>query len=396
MKKSLLIGAVLLSSLSFGQKKNETSAAVEFKNKYIPAVKSGDLETAKKSILSAKEFIDLAADHPDTKTSSKTLYYKGEIYFAIFDLGERMNDTDLKAMATTDFIGQSISSFGKANEDNKWSTDVLDAAYRAQSAYDKKGNAAYSAENFNEAAMMYSLRAQFMQAAGILDSGAVFYSAVCSEKAGDFKSAAMGYYQMAKAGYKEAVSYNLASGAFRKAGDVAKAKEIISEGRKLYPNDRDLLLELVNINIDENNPAGAEQALNEAIASDPKNKQLYYTIGTIYIELKQNDKAEQSLNKALEIDPDYLDAQYQLGAHLVSWGGDLKTEASNLKIGDARYDVLLAQSNDTYKRALIPLEKYIAKNPKDAQVLTILYQLQRALGNSEKAAEYKKRAAEAK
>lgn len=83
MKNSILVGALLVSSLSFGQKKNETSAAVEFKNKYAPAMQSGDMEIAKKTILSAKEYIDLAAAHPDTKASTKTLYYKGAIYAAI-------------------------------------------------------------------------------------------------------------------------------------------------------------------------------------------------------------------------------------------------------------------------------------------------------------------------
>jgi Tfp pilus assembly protein PilF len=46
----------------------------------------------------------------------------------------------------------------------------------------------------------------------------------------------------------------------------------------------------------------------------------------------------------------------------------------------------------TYKRALVPLERYIAKNPNDKDVLNILFQINRSLGNSEKALEYKKRA----
>jgi tetratricopeptide (TPR) repeat protein len=184
----------------------------------------------------------------------------------------------------------------------------------------------------------------------------------------------------------------LASSAYRKTGNIEKAMEIIADARKDYPTDRDLLLELVNTNIDAGNAAGAEAALNDAIATDPMNKQLHYTIGTIYIDLKENEKAETALNKALELDPDYLNAQYQLGAHLVTWAGNVKTEANQLKFGDPNYNKLILQSDDTYKRALIPLEKYIISNPEDKAVLTILFQLQRNLGNSEKALEYKRRA----
>lgn len=392
MKNSILVGTILLSTLAFGQKKNETSAAVEFKNKFAPAFQSQDYETAKKSILSAKEFIDLAAEHPDTKESSKTLYYKGEVYLGIMSLAMVTEDTDLKAMATPAFMEQGVQAFKQSFAgDKKYKSDVADAVFRARVMLDKSANTAYTAGDFKTAASLYNWQAKFSDAINELDSNAVFYSAVCYEKAEDYASAATGYLTLAKAGYKGPVSYNLASGAYRKSGDIAKAKSIIAEGRKIYPNDRDLLLELVNINIDANDPAGAEAALAEAIAADPNNKQLFYTIGTIYIEMKENKKAEESLLKALAIDPDYLDAQYQLGAHLVSWAGDLKTEANGLKLGDYKYDVLMSESNDTYKRAVAPLEKYIAKQPDDKAVLNILFQLHRSLGNNDKATEFKAR-----
>lgn len=392
MKNSILVGTLLLSTLSFGQKKNETSAAVEFKNKFAPAFQSQDYETAKKSILSAKEFIDLAAAHPDTKESAKTQYYKGEVYLGIISLAMVSDDASLKEMVTAELKQESVDAFKKSYSlDKKYQSDVTDAIYRARVVFDKAANAAYTAGEFKKAAKFYEWQAKYSDAENKLDSNAVFYSSVCYEKAEDYANAAKGYLTLAKAGYKGAVSYNLASGAYRKSGDIEKAKDIIAEGRKLYPNDRDLLLELVNINIDANNPAGAEAALAQAIAADPNNKQLFYTIGTIYIEMKENEKAEKSLNKALEIDPEYVDALYQLGAHLVSWAGDLKAEANGLKLGDYKYDVLLSQSNETYKRAVAPLEKYIAKFPKDKAVLNILFQLHRSLGNNDKAVEYKAR-----
>jgi tetratricopeptide (TPR) repeat protein len=392
MKNSILVGTLILSSLAFGQKKNETSAAVEFKNKFAPAFQSQDYETAKKAILSAKEFIDLAAEHPDTKESAKTLYYKGEVYLGIMSLSMASEDKDLTAMATPEFMEQGVLAFKQSFvTDKKYKSDITNAVYRARLIFDKSANEAYTSGDFKSAASLYNWQAKYSNAIEQLDSNAVFYSSVCSEKAEDYVSAAAGYLVLAKAGFKGPVTYNLASGSYRKAGNIEKAKSIISEGRKIYPNDRDLLLELVNINIDANDPEGAEAALAQAIAADPNNKQLFYTIGTIYIEMKDNKKAEESLMKALKIDPDYLDAQYQLGAHLVSWAGDLKTEANGLKLGDYRYDVLLSESKDTYIRAVAPLENYIAKQPNDKAVLNILFQLHRSLGNRDKAAEFKTR-----
>ena len=172
-----------------------------------------------------------------------------------------------------------------------------------------------------------------------------------------------------------------------------KATALIEEARKSNPTDRGLLLETVNTHLAAGNNAEAEKALADAIATDPNNKQLHYTIGTIMIELEKNEEAETALNKALELDPDYVDAQYQLGAHLVTWASALKTEASKLGPNEtAKFNKLDKQSDETFKRALIPLEKYIAAYPKDKSVLTILFQIHRNLGDSAKALEYKKRA----
>lgn len=393
MRNSLLAGVALLAFTVSAQKKNETSAAVEYKGQYLSAMKAQDYAAAEKALMNAKEYIDLAAEHPDTKESSKTHYYRGEIYLGLANLAATKNPAEANSESVQKNLDMAVASFSKSRAlDSKYQRDVQDAVERARYFFDQAANKSYQEENFGLAGYLYNYQAQFAESAGIVDTNALFYAGICYEKAEEYGKAAKQYEKAANYNFKGATSYSLAAGAYRKAGNVAKAKEVIAAGRQKYPSDRDLLLELVNINIDANDPAGAEAALQSAIQTDPNNKQLYYTIGTIYIEMGQNEKAEQALRKALEMDKDYVDAQYQLGAHLVSWAGDLKTKATQLKFGDAQYDVLMAQSQEIYKRAIDPLEAYIAKNPKDKDVLNILFQLHRNLGNNEKASEFKKRA----
>ena len=390
---ALFMCGIALTTSALAQKKNETSAAVEFKNKYQVALMSGDNEGAKKALIAAKGFIDLAAEHPETKESPKTLYYKGEIYSNFLVLGMQTMDTSFIKLAGEDALEVSIAAYKKGFEvSDKFDRDIKDAVMQKRSMLDMYSNAMYKNEMFKEAGELYMTQAMFSDAVNELDTTSIFNGAICYEKASEFVKAAEGYEKLAKAGYKGTTTYVLASAAYRKGGQPEKSKAIIAEGRKKYPSDKDLLLELVNTNIDQGDAAGAEAALNEAIAKDPNNKQLHYTIGTIYIDLKENAKAEQALNKSLEIDPEYIDALYQLGAHLVTWAGDTKTAANQLKFGDPNYNKMIQESDDIYKRALIPLEKYIAKSPNDKDVLNILFQLHRSLGNSEKAMEYKKRA----
>ena len=250
----------------------------------------------------------------------------------------------------------------------------------------------YKGEQYKEAAELYDIQSRYSDAVNELDSAAIYNASLCHEKSENYEAAAVGYERLAKVNYRGTTSAVLASSAYRKAGNIEKAKAVINEARKNNPSDRELLLELVNTNIDAGDAAGAEAALSDAIATDPNNKQLHYTIGTIYIDLNENEKAETALNKALEIDPKYADAQYQLGAHLVTWAGNIKTDANQLKFGDPNYNKMIQQSEDTYKRALIPLELYIESFPTEKAVLNILFQIHRNLGNSDKALEYKKRA----
>jgi tetratricopeptide (TPR) repeat protein len=392
-RSTLLFGTMLLAGISFSQKKNETSAAVEFKNNYQSAMMTGDMEKAKKALVAAKGYIDLAAENPETKDSPKTLWLKGEIYSNFMVVGMQTMDTTFMKLGGDDAIDVSIAAFKRGFEvSDKFDADIKESVYQKHDMLDNFATLMYKGNMFKEAAEVYDTQAKYFDAVGQFDTTAIYNGSICNEKAELYGKAAEGYSKLARAGYRGGTCYVLASSAYRKNKQVTEAKAIVMEGRKKYPLDKELLLELVNLSIDSGDAAGAEAALSEAIAADPKNKQLHYTIGTIYIDLKQNEKAEASLMKALEIDPNYQDALYQLGAHLVTWAGELRTAANQLKFGDPNYDKMILQADDIYRRALAPLEKYISISPNDKDVLIILSQLHRSLGDTNKAAEYKKRA----
>ena len=86
-KKSLLFTlGIAVSSISFGQKLMETSAASEYENKFVKAYGKRDLTGASEAILKAKEFIDQASTNDETKNNPKTQYYKAQIYLGLIDI----------------------------------------------------------------------------------------------------------------------------------------------------------------------------------------------------------------------------------------------------------------------------------------------------------------------
>jgi tetratricopeptide (TPR) repeat protein len=393
---AILIGAALLSSSAFAQKNNETSAAIEylkFKDQVTMMMMGGgsDFAAMQTTIKKAKEYIDLAAANETTKLSPKTLFFKGEIYTGY--LMAFAMDTVFAKTESENYLNTGLAAYKQSlSVSAKFKGDIQESISQKKQLFGMGIDEMYQQEKYAETAEAYKLQVKLSDAMNQVDTVSLYNAGICYEKAKLYEKAGNTFSEAAGFNYKLPYSYAKASGNYRLAGKSDLAKAIISEGRKKFPTDRDLLLELVNISIDEGDNAGAEAALAAAIATDPNNKILHYTIGTIYSQLKQNDKAELALNKALEIDPQFDDAMYQLGAILVTWAGETKTAANQLKFGDARYDAMLKEADDIYKRALIPLEKYIAKNPNDKDVLTILFQLHRSLGNTEKAIEFKKRA----
>lgn len=393
-KLSLAVGVIALSTTTaFGQKKNETTASME-RNAAVSAMQSQNMETAKSKLLSAKEYIDKAAAHEDTRNNQKTLWLKGEIYSSIVSLGMQTQDMELVMAVGENGMQEALDALKKAYPmGKKYKDDVVATVDRNRIAMNTMASTLYKSEMYGQAAEAYLGQAEFAECVDLLDTSAVYNAAICYDKVKKYEKAAELYEKAAKAGYNGTTCYVLASTAYRNAGQTDKAMALISEARKTNPTDKGLLLETVNTHLAAGNNAEAEKALADAIASDPNNKQLHYTIGTIMIELGKNEEAETALNKALEIDPDYVDAQYQLGAHLVTWASAVKKEASMLGPNEnAKFAELDKQSDDIFKRALIPLEKYIAAYPDDKSVLTILFQIHRNLGDSAKAMEYKKRA----
>jgi tetratricopeptide (TPR) repeat protein len=173
------------------------------------------------------------------------------------------------------------------------------------------------------------------------------------------------------------------------AKEMEKAIAVVNKVLDVFPNNIDALLSMVNIYLQKDDVENTEIYINRALAIDQNNKQLYYILGTSYIKLENNEKAEASLKKAIEIDPEYNLALYQLGAHYYNWAAATRTAAMNLDMKDPKVKELEARANELFTLALVPLEKYIEKNPNEKEILNILYKTNTKLGRIEKGLEYK-------
>ena len=367
MKKQLLLAglSLVLSTATFAQKKNVTDAILLMR-KYNPM---GDVAANKKTVTEAKNFIDLAAVNAETAEDLKMHLYRGEIYYCLNEIGNIESATSGAPQDASIVNGNkevAMASFKKVLDDPKkaWTTDAQSFINSRVDFMFNQGINAYNAKKYVDASNAFMAANEIKSYLGESFKDAEVNTSLAANYAvEDFLAAKK---------YDEALSF--AQG--------------ISEK---MPQNIDILISIVNINLQKGDVAATETYINKALALDPLNKQLYYVLGTSYMDKKENDKATIALKKAIEIDPTYNEALYQLGAHLYNLAVEKRNATVELDYKDPKAAKLEAEAMDLFKQALEPLEKYVSQNPDDKAILDILYKTNMKLGNIEKAKEYKAR-----
>ncbi|WP_430402655.1 tetratricopeptide repeat protein [Fluviicola sp.] len=356
-KGALLAGIIMISSLSFAQKKIETDAALALQN-YEKALASGDMVEMKKQILKAKESIDIAAANPETEKSPKTLYLKGEIYSYLFTMRIiAMNDAEFMKSIPENATESAIKAYKEAYDiSNKYDSDIQTSVGNMKIQLHPIGSAAYEAKKYKEAGIIFGVINDYSSVLNQIDTIYIYYQGLAAQGDSNWVQAAEFYKRCADLNYMPNEIYRSTAMAYIKAGQ----------------NDKAITF------------------LKQAIAKSPKDKHLYFALGTIAMEMNDDPTVLENLNKAVEIDPTYGDAYYNLGSYFSGKGLELRQKASNLPPNAKKEsDELLAKSLEFYGFAMDPLEKYVAINPKDVDVLNSLTKIARALKNTEKEAKYK-------
>ena len=389
--KVALVGASMLLGVQLkAQNSNVVSAALEYK-KYTPALYSQDFDEAKKVLMEAKEFIDPAMEHESTKDEEKAHYYNAVIYFGLMELSGMEGNEDLKPFQSEETMNMVKESMMIAYNSRKYKRDVEDFVNQKVSMANMAGKTFFEQEKYEMAYQGFAGAYELQKMIDIEDE--------------DMKTNAL-------------ISAKNAVATMKKEGKSDEALEFIESTREVFPKNADLAIEGVNIALDNGNMKKAEEFFNAAAEVDPENKLLFSSMGSIYLssadkaysELNAMDvtddgyaekaaevellykKAEDNLKRALEIDPEYLDASYNLGVLYLGRGEKLTKKAGQMDFNDPQYQPTMDKSEEMYKNAIAPLEVYIKQDPNNAGVLTVLFQVHRRAGNTEKALEYKKRA----
>lgn len=157
-----------------------------------------------------------------------------------------------------------------------------------------------------------------------------------------------------------------------------KAIDVLSEGRKLYPDDTDMLLFLSNAYIGADRISEATSQFEAGVKAEPNNKYYRYNYGVLLLGAEKYAEAEEQFKKALEIDPNYNNAIYNLGVTYLKWGLAIQKKAEAENKIDESY-------KEKYRAALPYLEKAVEMPEADANTWELLGRVYSVLGMTDEA-----------
>lgn len=370
---SLTAGLFLTLSVGVIAQPNVRTSAIMVYKDATECMGKQDLECTKKKIIEAKELIDQCAAHVDTKSDSKTLFYKGEIYLTLSMVGAM--DASMKQYATAENGQIAMDSYKAAiaNKNKKYDpTDEITFKMNImRMTFLNQGVEAFNKKDYKMAYQMFAGGAEVMSVVGTIDSLAHYNAGLAAERQDKFDTAAIHYAKCVEVGYNGADMYNSLISALLQSGKNEEAGKYLTEAGTKYPGNKDLLITEVNYHLKAGDKEAAQKATNKAIEKDPKNPLLHWVVGTIYDELKQYEMAEASYKKAIELKADYFDALYNLGAMYHNSGVEALKKIEDIT-DNTLYSEEKKKADQKFADALPILEKCRAIDAKDKNTMIMM------------------------
>ena len=414
MKKQILVvGIMMISAITFGQKKEIKKAEKE--------TKAGNFSEAI-SVLKQAEGLIANADK-----SLKAQYYlvKGDAY-----MGDAGNDLSKLKIAA-----ESLIKAKEIDPKGKYSAGVDIAMINLRSALVNSAIEDQNSDNY--VAASEKLYASY--SVSKTDTSDLYFAAGNAVNAKDYDNALKYYQILLDVGYtgikkdysainketnvekkfdtKDGMNKGVKDGLYIKPitknseskkghilrnmtlmyvskGETEKAAELIKQARKENPDDLALMNAEANMYYKIGDMEKYKTIINEVISRDPDNPELYYNLGVASKKNGEEEAAMEYYTKTLELDPNYIGALINKADLLLSKDEAMIEEMNALGTSTAdynRYDELQEERNNLHKEALPFLERALSLRGDSADLLSTLKNIYSQLGMDDKAKEAKTR-----
>lgn len=218
---------------------------------------------------------------------------------------------------------------------------------------------------------------------GKVDTIALYFAGLTASRAGMIDESIRFYELAIENQINEPAAHIYLKNEYFAKNDTAKGVDVLLAGFKRFPDNQDVLIEIINHYLITNSADKALNYLHIAQEEDPDNLSFVFAEATLYDKMGEVDKAVEKYQMCIDADPDYFDAYYNIGVVYFNKAVKLYEEANTIN-DNAEYKKAKEAANAVLSKALEPMEKAHELKPEDQDVLTTLKTLYYRLQMQEK------------
>ena len=169
-------------------------------------------------------------------------------------------------------------------------------------------------------------------------------------------------------------------------GENEKATLLMKKAREESPDDVSLMYAQAEMYYKSGDMINYKKIINEVIINDPTNPDLYYNLGVASTKNNEKEEALIYYTKAIELNPDYIEALINKAQLILDGESAIVEEMNALGTSNSdydKYDLLKIKKNDIYREALPYLESASRLRPESMDIVRTLKGIYGILGMDE-------------
>ena len=284
------------------------------------------------------------------KVASKKAVNGDSIAFA--KVGEYMAKAE-ELDATGDAKGKGI---GKAKKDITKAYQVIYEDYaNAGAKFWELKNFNFAYQSFMNAANAHSKFAEGYTEA--MDSVLILNAGIAAMQTSSWDRCVTCFTKTFEMDYDGSLSIQRVVYAYQHMNDTINTEKALKAGFEKYPQEKNILLQLIQHYLNANKNNEALVYLNEAIERDGNNAQYYFARGCLNEKIEM-ENAIADYNKALSIDANHYSSLYNLAIVYFYKGQDFRAKASDTK-DDKEYNEYMKQAAEALQVSKPYIEKAV-------------------------------------
>ncbi len=204
-----------------------------------------------------------------------------------------------------------------------------------------------------------------------VDTGIIYNAGLAAYNAKIYENAVKHFTTCKEMNYGGVNLYLLLKNTYVSMNDSVNVLQILKEAFEKFPEDEEVLVQLVNYYIFAGMNNEALDFLKIAKKKNPDNGTYFFAEGLIYDRIGRIDSARSAYQRSIDLDPGLFTSQYNLGALIFNQGVKMVEEANKI-LDNEKYTVAREAADQKFAEALPYLEKAHELNNDDIDTMETL------------------------